>query len=216
MPGAARLQDLIDGYQTFRRDVWPGRRAVYEALSNEGQRPTALVIACSDSRVDPAMIFHAAPGALFVIRNVANLVPPYDPDAGCHGTSAAIEYAVKALDVPHVIVIGHARCGGVEALLNGTPDSLGDFVRPWVEIAARARLVAQAVETGAAPAARALLCEQETVRLSLDNLLSFPFVRERVRDGVLELHGMHYDIASGDLAWLQPDGTFQAIQPRGE
>ena len=203
------MQHLIDGYRRFRRDVWPDRRAAYEALSSAGQRPTALVIACSDSRVDPAMIFNSAPGALFVVRNLANLVPPYETGHGHHGTSAAIEYAVKGLEVPNIIVLGHAQCGGVDALINGTPDSLGDFVRPWVEIAARARLRVRAIEG----AALVEVCEHETVRLSLENLMTFPFVHERVQDGRLKLHGLHYGIASGDLQQLQPDGTFRVIPP---
>ena len=207
------MDQLLEGYQRFRREVWPDRRHAYETLSKDGQKPTALIVACSDSRIDPAMIFDAAPGSLFVVRNVANLVPPYQTDHGYHGTSAAIEYAVKALEVPHIIVMGHAQCGGVDALLNGTPDSLSDFVRPWVEIAARARLRVQAVE-GRDASART--CEHETVRLSLENLMTFPWVRERVETGVRRLHGMHYGIASGDLERLQADGTFQNIAPRVE
>ncbi len=205
------MDQLLEGYQRFRRDVWPERRHAYEMLSADGQTPSALIIACSDSRVDPAMIFDAAPGSLFVVRNVANLVPPYQTDHGYHGTSAAIEYAVKALEVPHIIVMGHAQCGGVDALLHGTPDSLSDFVRPWVEIAARARLRVRAVE---GRDASAQMCEHETVRLSLENLMTFPWVRERVENGLLRLHGMHYGIASGDLERLQADGTFQVIAPR--
>ncbi len=207
------MDELLDGYQRFRRDVWPERRRAYETLSAEGQKPGALIIACSDSRVDPAMIFDAAPGSLFVVRNVANLVPPYELDHGYHGTSAAIEYAVKALEVPHIIVMGHAQCGGVEALLNGTPDSLSDFVRPWVEIAARARLRVRAVE---GRDASAQMCEHETVRLSLENLMTFPWIRERVEGGALRLHGLHYGIASGDLERLQADGTFRVVDGKQE
>src|SRR3954466_8889066 len=117
------MQTLIDGYRRFRADAWPERRRLFETLAVEGQNPRALVIACADSRVDPAMIFDAAPGELFIVRNVANLVPPYAPDAAYHGTSAAIEFAVCLLEVQEIVVLGHANCGGVRALLEGVPDA---------------------------------------------------------------------------------------------
>ncbi len=199
------MDHLLDGYQRFRRSVWPERRATYEALSVEGQKPSALVIACSDSRVDPAMIFDAAPGSLFVVRNIANLVPRYQPGQGNDGTSAAVEFAVRALQVPHIVVLGHAQCGGVEALLHGAPDHLGDFVRPWIEIAAQVR-----------GAASARLGEHETVRVSLANLMTFPWVRERVERGALRLHGMHYGIAGGDLERLDADGMFRVVEEKKE
>ncbi|MFC7540562.1 carbonic anhydrase [Siccirubricoccus deserti] len=115
------MDALIDGYRRFRAETWPQQRARFEALAAEGQSPQTMVIACSDSRVDPQMIFSAAPGELFVVRNVANLVPPYMPDAAFHGTSAALEFAVRVLRVRQVVVLGHAQCGGVRALLEGAP-----------------------------------------------------------------------------------------------
>ena len=133
------MQALIDGYRRFRANAWLERRRLFETLAVEGQAPRALVIACADSRVDPAMIFDAAPGELFIVRNVANLVPPYAPDAAYHGTSAAIEFAVCVLEVPDIVVLGHANCGGVRALLEGVPDGARDFVGPWISIAIEAR-----------------------------------------------------------------------------
>jgi carbonic anhydrase len=135
------MDRLIEGYRRFRSTQWPERRASFEALAQQGQSPRAMVIACSDSRVDPAMIFAAGPGELFVIRNVANLVPPYGPDAEPHATSAALEFAIRVLQVPDVIVMGHAMCGGISALLQGSPHPVGDFLGPWMRIAEPAKHV---------------------------------------------------------------------------
>ena len=125
------MQRLIDGYRTFRASAWQEHRAEFERLAAEGQRPRALVIACSDSRADPALIFNAGPGALFVIRNVANLVPPFGPDDNYHGTSAAIEFAVRGLEVPDIMVMGHAMCGGVHARCAALPPPCRVASRPW-------------------------------------------------------------------------------------
>jgi len=202
------MDRLIEGYRRFRASGWPERRAVFERLAEGGQRPRALVIACSDSRVDPTMIFDAGPGELFVVRNVANLVPPYAPDARHHSTSAAIEFAVKGLKVQHVVVMGHALCGGVDALLNGVPEGLSDFVGTWIAIAAPARERAAACRD---PAARQEACERETVKVSLDNLRSFPWVSTAIAEGRLALHGCRFDIRTGILERLAEDGAFQAV-----
>ena len=154
----------------------------FEELSRLGQRPRALVIACSDSRTDPQMVFNAAPGELFVIRNVANLVPPYGPDDQPHGVSSAIEFAVRALQVREIVVMGHAMCGGIQALLNGAPAEVSDFVGQWVRIAEPARRRAMA-----APAERRQdVCEHESVRLSLENLMTFPWIESAVDAGEAE------------------------------
>src|ERR1700691_6429095 len=133
------MDDLIEGYRRFRAGTWQAERSRFEALSLLGQRPRALIIACSDSRTDPQMVFNARPGELFVVRNVANLVPPYGPDDQPHGVSSAIEFAVRALRVPDIIVMGHAMCGGSRALLEGAPAETSDFVRQWVRIVEPAR-----------------------------------------------------------------------------
>ncbi|HUH09966.1 MAG TPA: carbonic anhydrase, partial [Brevundimonas sp.] len=124
--------ELLKGYHRFRQNRWPSERAEYEALATNGQKPHTLVVACSDSRADPALIFDTAPGELFVVRNVANLVPPYEPDGKLHGVSAALEFGVNVLKVQHVVVMGHASCGGVNAMRNGAPSNCQDFVAPWV------------------------------------------------------------------------------------
>ena len=159
------MDDLIAGYRRFRAGTWRAERSRFEELSQFGQEPRALVIACSDSRSDPQMIFNAVPGELFVVRNVANLVPPYGPDDNPHGVSSAIEFAVRGLRVPDIVVIGHAMCGGIKALLDGAPAEVSDFVGQWVRIAEPARQKAMAVP----PEQRHDFCEHEAVRLSLQN-----------------------------------------------
>jgi carbonic anhydrase len=198
------LDLFFAGYRKFREHIWPERREQFQALARDGQKPRALVISCSDSRVDPAMVFGAAPGELFIIRNVANIVPPYGPDEAHHGTSAALEFAVRVLEVPRIIVLGHAMCGGVHALLHGFPGAASDFVAPWMRLATEARARALACD----PADPQKACEEETVKLSLRNLRSFPWVASRLAEGRLALHGGSFDIRTGVLSMLGEDGNF--------
>jgi carbonic anhydrase len=201
------MDDLIAGYRRFRAGTWPAERNRFEELSRFGQHPRALVIACSDSRTDPQMVFNAVPGELFVIRNIANLVPPYGPDDQPHGVSSAIEFAVRTLRVPNIIVMGHAMCGGIKALLDGTPPELPDFVGQWVRIAQPARQRAMQL-----PAEhRHDFCEHETVRLSLANLMTFPWIKSTVEAGETALHGCFFGIRSGVLERLGDDGVFRPI-----
>nr|WP_255683954.1 MULTISPECIES: carbonic anhydrase [unclassified Xanthobacter] len=200
---------MIAGYKRFREIAWPERKQVFEQLAAKGQKPETLVIACSDSRVDPQMIFNAGPGEMFIVRNVANLVPPYQPDANYHGTSAAIEFAVRVLKVKHVVVMGHAQCGGVHALLEGAPPEAQDFVTEWMKIAEPARLMA--VDANLPATERARFCEQCCVKLSLSNLGSFPWVKDRVAAGDLQLHGAYFGVATGRLEVLDKEGSFQAV-----
>jgi carbonic anhydrase len=201
------MDKLIAGYRRFRAGTWPQERNRFDELSRLGQKPRALVIACSDSRTDPQMVFNAAPGELFVLRNVANLVPPYGPDGEPHGVSSAIEFAVRALRVPDIVVMGHAMCGGIKALLDGTPPELSDFVGPWVHIAEPARQKAMQVPAEQ----RHTFCEHESVRLSLRNLMTFPWIRSAVEAEKLRLHGCFFGISSGVLERLGPDGVFHPI-----
>jgi carbonic anhydrase len=201
------MDDLIAGYRRFRAGTWRDERSRFEELSRLGQKPRALVIACSDSRTDPQMVFNAAPGELFVVRNVANLAPPYGPDDQPHGVSSAIEFAVRALRVREIVVMGHAMCGGIQALLNGAPAEVSDFVGQWVRIAesARARAMTAPAEQ------RQNLCEHESVRLSLENLMTFPWIKSAVEAGELRLTGCFFDIRSGVLERLGADGIFHPI-----
>jgi len=203
---------LSDGYQAFLDGRFHNERKRYEKLAEIGQNPEILLIGCCDSRVSPEVIFDAGPGEMFVIRNVANLVPPYSPDAEYHGTSAAVEFAVRNLRVKHVIVIGHSNCGGAAALLRG-PDGSLDFVSHWMEIAEPARVAAQREAARGLDEAQVLrCCEREVVKVSLTNLLTFPWLEERVRDGDLRLHGMYFDIRNGALEVLeQQTGRFVTL-----
>jgi carbonic anhydrase len=195
------MDRLIEGYRRFRAEVWPGQRARYEQLAEAGQSPETMVIACSDSRVDPATVFSAGPGQLFMVRSVAGLVPPYAPDMGYHGTSAALEYGVRVLKVKRVVLLGHAQCGGVRALLDG-PQQATDFVPQWIEIAQPALSRARAARPGDDVLAR---CEIEVLKLSLGNLLTFPWIGEAVKAGKLQVQGFHFGIQSGVLAALEGD-----------
>jgi len=159
--------------------------------------------------VDPGLIFNAAPGEIFTLRNVANLVPPYSPDGNYHGTSAAIEFAVCSLKVEHIIVLGHARCGGISALLGAHE---GDFIGPWMRMAEPARDAALAQVGDADPELLHRVCELETVKISLANLAEFPWVRERIAAGKLALHGWYFDIEKGELlATENGSGVFERV-----
>lgn len=198
------MDALIDGYRRFRVETWLKQRERFDKLA-KGQSPETLVIACSDSRVDPQMVFDAAPGELFVVRNVAALVPPFEPDGGRHGVSAALEFGVRVLRVRRIVVLGHARCGGVQALVEGAPKLARDFVEPWMSIAEP--VLWRARETPD-PALKLDVYEMEVVRLALDNLLTFPWIAEAVRAGRLTLHGLRFDIRSGVLWRLSDVGKF--------
>jgi carbonic anhydrase len=194
---------LVDGYHRFKSGGWQRQRARWAELA-EGQSPKVMVIACSDSRVDPSQIFDTSPGEMFVVRNVANLVPPYEVGGGRHGVSAALEFAVTQLQVPEIVVLGHGQCGGVGAALSkrfsGAEPGEGGFIAHWIDLLdeARDRIVA---EHGTGPdAVRAM--EHEAVKVSMANLLSFPFVEPRVAEGKLRIHGAYFSIADGVLHTL--------------
>lgn len=203
------MKRLLEGYRAFRAGRWPVERAHYEELAKRGQNPEYLVIACSDSRADPATIFNASPGELFVVRNVAGIVPPFESDKSYHGTSAAIAFAVLQLKVRNVLVLGHAQCGGVQAALDGKLAAGIPFLGHWIE------LLRPALEHSAHiddTHARHVAMERDCVRLSLDNLMTFPFVAERVKAGSLVLHGARFGIANGELEVLDPvTGEFSVV-----
>lgn len=197
------MDRLLEGYRRFRAERWPTEHDRYEKLALYGQRPETLVIGCSDSRVDPQTVFGAGPGELFVIRNVAAIVPPYAPGEGHHGTSAAIEYAVRVLQVKRIAVLGHAQCGGVRAIVEGVPDIAADFVKPWLQIADPVR---RSIPAEMDHAEALHHCEGEVVRLSMNNLLTFPWVAEAVEAGRLEIEGFSFGVANGILTRLEDDG----------
>jgi carbonic anhydrase len=195
------IQKLIDGFGRFRARHFATGNHLYRRLTREGQAPQIMVIACCDSRVDPAIVTDCDPGDLFVVRNVANLVPPFETGGHYHGTSAALEFAVRVLSVRHVVVFGHAHCGGIRALIGGIPGEgdVGQFIRPWMEIATEARV------PGGTDDQAARATEQAAIRVSLRNLMSFPWVAERVADGRLALHGWYFDLDQGELLRYNAD-----------
>lgn len=200
------IAKLIAGFRRFQNNYFSGDNELFSKLKNR-QRPKTLVIGCCDSRVDPSIITDSSPGDLFVIRNVANLVPPYERDAGYHGVSAALEYAVCQLRVEHVIVLGHSQCGGIDSLMNsGGEQGAGEFIGRWVGLAAPARAKVLEELQGKSPELQARACEQASILLSLVNLLSFPWVLQRVQTGELFLHGWYFDIQSGELLRYNPEG----------
>ena len=190
------MDRLIAGYRRFRDDTWPLQRARYQALAEAGQRPHTMVVACSDSRVDPATVFDAGPGELFVVRNVAALVPPWQSGGGYHGTSAALEFGVRVLGVQRLVVMGHAQCGGIHAMVHGAPSAAQDFVVPWMEIAR------DAVRPGLSETE----AEAAVVRLSLTNLRTFPWIAAAEAAGTLNVMGMRFDIHTGILSQLDDLG----------
>ena len=199
---------LIAGYRAFLAERLPRERSRFAALAETGQRPEGMVIGCCDSRVSPEVIFDASPGELFVVRNVANLVPPYGPDPNYHGTSAALEFGVEALKVKHIVVLGHAKCGGIQAFANGAaPLSSGDFIGKWMMmIAPAAERIGPRCDGEEDYLGR---LERAAIEQSLENLMTFPYVAERVRSGELTLHGAYFGVASGVLLVRDPhDGTY--------
>ncbi|MFO1090717.1 MAG: carbonic anhydrase [Hyphomicrobiales bacterium] len=194
------MDRLLAGYQRFLSDVWPEERSRYEALAKSGQTPEVMIISCCDSRVDPQTIFGASPGELFVVRNVAGLVPPYAPDARYHGTSAALEFGVRVLKVRRIVVLGHALCGGVRTIVEGAPEAAQEFVLPWMEIARPALPTARAHEEHESYLYR---CETSVVRISMSNLMTFPWIGKAVTAGLLAVEGYRFDIRSGELVSVQ-------------
>lgn len=209
---------LLDGYRRFRNSAYQEQRARFDQLAIEGQSPPVMIIACSDSRVDPTRIFDVAPGEVFVLRNVANLVPPYEPDGGQHSASAAIEFAVTQLKVAEIVVMGHGQCGGITASLTGrfagAEAGAGGFIDRWMAMIEPARN--DAVRAAAAhpyvDAQRVL--EMAAIRLSLANLRSFPFVAAEIASGALTLRGAWFSIADGTLRVLdEASDRFEIVAP---
>ncbi|MGI6244999.1 MAG: carbonic anhydrase [Pseudochelatococcus sp.] len=202
---------LLDGYRSFLDGRFTNERSRYEALAESGQNPEIMVVGCVDSRVSPEVIFDASPGELLVVRNVANLVPAYDLDRDSqHGTSAALEFGVQALRVKHLVVLGHASCGGIKAFADDSkPLSASDFIGKWVsQIAPAAHGLGQRASYDAADYLRRL--ELASVVLSLENLMTFPFIAKAVEKGALTLHGAYFGIGTGQLLARDPaTGIFQ-------
>jgi carbonic anhydrase len=209
-------QDLIAGYRRFRARRYREARDLFHRL-RDGQQPATMILACADSRADPAMIFDAAPGELFTVRNVAALAPPYDESGGLHGVSAALEFAVTALRVKQIVVMGHGGCGGIAASLAAAADRpVGRFIAPWVEIAAEARDAVLA-DASIPRSDWQEAVEHGAVGQSLKNLLTFPFVRAAVQRGELNMDGAWFSIGRGELHWRNPEtGAFSVVDAGGD
>jgi carbonic anhydrase len=191
------MDRLLEGYRRYRERRWPELQALHKQLAEAGQAPRTMVIACADSRVDPATIFDVGPGELFVVRNVANLAPPYEQGAGYHGVSAAIEFAVTALKVDTILVLGHAQCGGVAAALQERTRDPKSFLDSWIGLLdpAKTRIAGCSGDAGTA-------LEYESIRVTLENLATFPFVAEAIAARGLKLVGARYGVADGGLELL--------------
>jgi len=195
-------QRLIDGYSAFAGGRLQREQDRYRELAEAGQSPQIMVIGCCDSRVSPEVIFDAGPGELFVVRNVANLVPVFQPDGGAHGVSAALEYAVQVLRVKHIVVLGHAQCGGIRAFIDKIePLSPGDFIGKWMAMFIKpGETVAQRDHETMADFT--IRIEKAAVFRSLENLMTFPFIRTLVERGELTLHGAYFGVKEGSLSVL--------------
>ena len=197
-------ESLTDRYRRFKHRIFVPNADQYEELATFGQNPEIMVVSCCDSRVDPETIFSAMPGELFVARNVANLIPPFELGGKFHGVSAAIEFAVLNLRVKHILILGHANCGGVKAALDQSAaiQTESMFISRWMSMLDEARLSVLASHQTKSAEEKLTALEQEGVKTSIMNLRSFPFVREREEKGKLNLHGGHFDIKTGTLSIL--------------
>jgi carbonic anhydrase len=191
------MERLIEGFKRFRADYFEANRARFERLAGRPQHPRYAIVTCCDSRIDTTRVFDAIPGEVFLIRNIAALVPPYEPDQRHHSTSAAIEYAVRILKVGQFVVMGHAGCGGIRALLD-PPTPPTDFINLWLEIAGPARDRTMSQEN-LSTEERQRYCELQALRSSITNLLRFPWLREHIEDGTLQVDALYLDLERGEL-----------------
>lgn len=199
------IHNLIAGYKEFKKKYYTNpHETIFKELTENGQKPKVLMIACSDSRVDPAIVTNSKPGDLFVIRNVANLVPPYENDSSYHGTSAALEFGVNGLDIEHIIVFGHSQCGGIMALVNANPELEKGFIAKWMEIARPAhQQIVEGHQTESFDK-KVLLCTQYSLINSYNNLQTFPWIREKIKAGKLKIHAWYFDLTTGMISYYDP------------
>lgn len=206
-------QPLIEGFLRFRNSHFPSNDIDYSRLFAEGQKPKFLIVGCCDSRVDPAIIFDCAPGEVFVVRNVANIVPPNEARIGHHGTTAAIEFGVCNLCVEHVVVLGHQHCGGIQALLQTVSKSDPDsFIDDWMRLVDSARASVEQDYADASHEVRQRACEQRAILVSLKNLLTYPWLTQRLAENTLRIHGWYFDVQQGQLLGYNTNtGQFEPL-----
>lgn len=194
------MKRLVEGYRSFHKKHFEGDCTLYDDLVTHGQKPEILLIACCDSRVDPAIVFNCTPGDLFVVRNVANLVPPYQDDPKYHSTSAAMQFAVCNLKVKDIIIFGHSYCGGIQSLFEDYNKEEHSFISEWMGIAEPARDAVIDKYPGRKKEELCSHCEKESLVISYKNLYTFPWINERIENGDLNAHAWHFDIKSGKIA----------------
>lgn len=204
---------LVAGFKRFRQKYFDGEDSVYRKLAEIGQAPKTLIIGCSDSRVDPAIISSAAPGEIFVIRNVANLVPPFEERGGLHGVSSAIEFAVVNLKVENIVILGHRQCGGIQALMTGVQNPPPSFIMRWMSIAEPAKQLVLQKHAGESVEVQCAKCELESIRISIQNLRTFPFIQNAIQERGLNLFGAYFDLELGALLGLnETTGEFTSLE----
>lgn len=195
------FKKIIQGYMTFKKKYATGDKSVMQYLADYGQTPEIMVVACCDSRVDPSLILQCDPGDLFVVRNVANIVPPYDPDKKHYSTSAALEFGICYLNVKHLIILGHTHCGGIDALLNSTKLKQNDFITRWVSLID----TTSSIQDTNKYAQQALLC-------SYQNSLTFPWIKKRVKQKKLIIHLWFFDVRKGEIfVYSFENNTYQRL-----
>ncbi len=198
------MDKIFKGYQIFREKYAHGDTSVMQYLSKYGQKPQAMVVSCCDSRVDPALILQCDPGDLFVVRNVANIVPPYEIDAAHHGTSAALEFGICFLKVEHLILLGHSQCGGIQALLNKDDSSQDDFITSWVSL----------IDTEGLDSERVDDCAKSALQQSYQNCMTFPWIREKIAQKQLVIHLWFFDIETGQIfTYSDAHKTYEPLDP---
>lgn len=211
------VSKFLSGFKRFQHNYLGRQQELFDRLRKEGQHPRALVVACCDSRCDPALLTDCDPGDMFVARNVANLVPPHNQATLFAATSSAIAFAIRNLEVEHIIVMGHAQCGGIRALMENKPPECDEeqLIAKWLGIAADARQRVLNDLPGKPPQVQARACEQASILVSLENLLSYPWINRRVNEGRLTLHGWYFDMESGELLQYRHDtADFRVLVPR--
>lgn len=197
------FKKMLHGYQSFREKYAQGDNSIMHYLSHYGQHPKIMVVACCDSRVDPALILQCDPGDLFVVRNVANLVPPYEPDHGHHGTSAALEFGICFLKVKHLILLGHSQCGGIQILLDNNHSVRNDFITDWVSLIKTDHFNFQDAEH----------CAKAALNQSLQNCLTFPWIQDKVQRQELKIHLWYFDVGKGQIFSGSPQaGEYQPLE----
>lgn len=210
----AEISTLLNGYKRFYQKQYQPQQAHYKELVDKGQFPKTMIISCADSRVDPTLIFDANPGDIFTIRNVANLVPPYQPGTkSLHGVSAALEFAVNFVNIEHIVVMGHTHCAGIRALLEGSTKEHSEFIHNWVSIGEEARDTTHKAGPFDEELHALEHCGFEAIKLSLRNLESFPFIKAKMDAGALSIHGWHFRLENGNLNVLDREtGEFEAVE----